>query len=446
VLALSSPQAGAAEDWTMALGSDGAVFQAVTGSYRSLFPNAPASKANNAVLAVDIRRSGQPVTRLLVPGTDDTAVEASPSLVFQNALDTVFLVWESRFNGLHSRLDLASLRNGDWSQPLALRADFWSLKSSPRIAVTTERYQASAGAAPASHERTVIHTVWWEESGDGERTVYSPVVLVDGAYIGWNPVVVLDDLVTAGATAEFAVAENLYRSPNVGRGANRSSLMLSFVDPKTARLQQVEVEVLPTSLTELSAELHNFLLGLDPGSAGNLQSIAEKARAHILIGSVNTFNAKFLLSLANEVQSQILSLAPSAPSLRNIADHARAHILIGSVEISARSLRGEDSRTARVDIYAEEPAAGLSPDGEPVAIVNLRTAASFSAPGIGFGPTTILSSATGDAVLVAWEQNSELRYRENDGSGWSEVRALVLGPGLTRDQAYQVLNKRIQSN
>ena len=44
---------------------------------------------------------------MLIPGTLDTASESSASLLYEDDSRTVFLVWESRINGIHPVLKLA---------------------------------------------------------------------------------------------------------------------------------------------------------------------------------------------------------------------------------------------------------------------------------------------------------------------------------------------------
>lgn len=446
VLLALLPRASSADDRTMALGADGRVFQVVTGKIGELFPSAPAAQAEFAALAVDVFAASKPAVRHLVPGTDDAAVEGSASLVYQKALDTVFLVWESRTNGIHSQFKLASLRNGVWSEPISLRSDFWNQRSSPRIAVTAEHYTTldTAGAA-SPHQRTIIHTLWSEDTAAGERTLYSPVILIDGEYLGWSPVQALDDLDQSQDTASFALPGSFSRSPSISPGHTRDNFILSFVNTRTGRLLNLEVEVLPWALTDLAARLRDYLLALNPATAGTIQNIADKARAHILISGVQYFNQKFLSSLANEVRARIASRTLSE-GIRSLADEARAHILISGVEISGRALRGIDPEVLSLEVFPEEPLVGVASDTDPVAVLQLRTAASFGAPRIGSGPTTILASATGGAVLVAWEEGGELRYRENFGSGWSDVRVLVVGAGLSRERAYRFLEERIQGD
>ena len=48
---------------------------------------------------------------------------------------------------------------------------------------------------------------------------------------------------------------------------------------------------------------------------------------------------------------------------------------------------------------------------------------------------------------MAWEDGAnQILYRERQGGGWSDVRSLVLGERLDREQAFQILEQRQRSN
>ncbi len=45
-----------------------------------------------------------------------------------------------------------------------------------------------------AHYRTTLHLIWQEQNAASQlETFYSPIVINDGAYIGWNPIYNLDD-------------------------------------------------------------------------------------------------------------------------------------------------------------------------------------------------------------------------------------------------------------
>lgn len=435
----AAPASAAVHD--LVLGGSGELFRAVRGRYSSLFAGAPAQYAADPVLALEIvPPGGGAAQRLLVPSTEGANVESNPYLFHDNSLNTVFLVWESRTNLIHSQINLISYGAEGWSEPIVLSPDSWSFKSSPQIAVTTDTHQTQAAdGGKVQHRRTVVHTVWWEHSGDGDRTVYSPVVLVDGTYIGWNPIQLLDELDPTTSPSAAVIEPSLSSSPGIGAGSSRATVMLSFANPKTGRLLNIEVEVLPWQLTELAGRTRDQVLALANQSGSTIKSIADGARAHILITGVEWFNKPFVTSLANEAYAKVMELGNAAGGPRSLADAARAHILVTGVQISGHALGG--GRLVRALEVAIEP------EGGEVLLLQLRLAANLEAPATGEGPTTILPSPGGESALVAWEDGAnQILYRERQGGGWSDVRSLVLGERLDREQAFQILEQRQRSN
>jgi hypothetical protein len=54
-----------------------------------------------------------------------------------------------------------------------------------------------------------------------------------------------------------------------------------------------------------------------------------------------------------------------------------------------------------------------------------------------------LTSGTGEDLVLAWDVDGAVKYRQSQGSGWSEVRTLTLDASLSHDQAYEILQKRL---
>jgi hypothetical protein len=438
-LALASPSGAAIHD--MALGGSGEVYRVLSGRYDQLLPNAPATFAASPVLALDILPSGGGVARrLLVPTTEGGNVESKPYVFHEDGLDTVFIVWESRTNLIHSQINLISYGESGWSELIALSPDSWSFKNSPQIAVTTDTYQtAGADGAVVNHRRTVVHTVWWEQSDGGGRSIYSPVVLIDGSYIGWNPIQVLNDLDPTTTLAEAGVEPSLYKAPGVVAGAARGSVVVAFVNPKTGRVLNIEVDVLPWQLTELAAEIRAKVAALATEKNGNIKAIADGARAHILVSGAKWFNIRFVTSLANELYNYLLLPGTDGSDLRSLPGEARAHILIAGVEISGHTLGGgRPPRTFEIPLDAAQTQSMF---------LQLRLNAVLPAPATGHGmTTTLLASPGGENGLVAWEDGAVIRYRESHDGEWSEARSLVLGGDLDREHAYQILEQRLRGN
>src|SRR4051812_1572971 len=79
------------------LGSAGELYRARTGAYKDLFPGQTPPKGvdpASIALALDVERPGAGVQRSLVPGTAGGDVEILPSLIYEDAADTLYMIWE----------------------------------------------------------------------------------------------------------------------------------------------------------------------------------------------------------------------------------------------------------------------------------------------------------------------------------------------------------------
>src|SRR5262245_29437254 len=110
------------------LGASGEVYRVQTGTYKSLFANAPAGSETNPVLALEVTRDGK-VQRLLVPGTDGPEAEQAPALAVDHSNNAVYLVWEGQHN-IHSVLNLVSFGlAGGFGDVFEFSGDAFSTKS-----------------------------------------------------------------------------------------------------------------------------------------------------------------------------------------------------------------------------------------------------------------------------------------------------------------------------
>lgn len=418
-------------------GGVGEIYRARTGRLGDLVPDTATADAGNTAMVIDIARAGEPTQRLLVPGTAGPEEEQAPFVLYQDALDTVFLIWQSKYNFLNSNFYLASYSDGRWSDPIALTTELWTIKTPPQIAVTTDTFTTvDDDGTLTRHRRTVVHTVWWEESGSGERTVYSPVVLMDGAYIGWNPRQVLDVLDPTVTAAQSTPPPTLTKAPVIASGENRKAVILSFVNPVSGRLLNLEVETLDWQLTDLAASTRAQLLA---DANTDIKSVVDGARAHILVGGSGWYNKRFLNSLATEVGDRLQEIAKNSPAggLKSLADGARAHILVAGVDLSGHAL--VDSRPVKTLTM------GPGGDASPFVMLQVRIASIFLVPSVPEAPTTIITSGDGTTSVVAWQESAErLNYRESGPGGWSAVRTFALDGSLNRERALQMLSDRIR--
>ena len=262
LLVAASPILAEAHDVT--LGANGELFRVRSGSYADLFPGSNPAVAANLVLTLDITQlqaGGTTTQRLLVPGTGGNDVESSPSLFFEQASNSIFLVWESRINPLHSVLYLTSLSNGEFGDLVQISGDRYSFKSSPQIAVSRDTFELfDADGNSQRHIRTIVETVWWETTGSEDRAVYAPVILIDGTYLGWNPVFLLDELADSEGprVVELPTGPHLH-APSIHLG-DSGAAVATFVNSETGRLNTVEIDVLPVDLSDIAARVRAKIL------------------------------------------------------------------------------------------------------------------------------------------------------------------------------------------
>jgi hypothetical protein len=446
-LAIVGSTAGRAQQAT--LGSNGELYIARAGNYGSLFPKGspgydPAIAADHSVLALDIIPAGKPMQRVLVPGTGGTEVENSPSLIFEDTSETLFLVWESRINGIFPVLMLGGLDGSQWLQPVQVNGNPMSDKTSPQIAVTHDSYQLPESTE--IQQRTVIHLLWGEENGAGAyETFYAPVILGNGSFIGKTPIYRLNDFDTARVSVGVPpINSALLHALRIQPGRDGQTVVAAFVSPATQRIVSLEIDVLPAQLGMLAddARAHIVDIGRRLSFPAKLQQIADGARAHIIdIG--RAFQPEIAASLANQVRDQILA-SGGMQNLTLVADAARAHIIDIGAKLSGRGLRSLNAESTTLE--TAEIAAESSTAPALTNLIQFRLASNRPAPQVGQGPISLFASGTGEDLLVAWAQAERVLYVTSKGNEWNAVREILLTDSVDLQRAYAILAQRLSSH
>jgi hypothetical protein len=437
------------------LGAGGELYIARTGTYGELFPAGspgfdPGIDPSHAVLALDLVAPGAAPHRVLVPGTDGVDVEDFPSLIFEDASQTLFLVWESRLNRIFPVLMLGAFDGRDWIDPIQINGNPMSVKTSPQIAVTHDSYQRSPDD-PTIDQRSVIHVLWGEENGAGAyETFYTPIILQDGTFIGRNPVYRLNDFDAARVASGPGLDSDLIHALRIQPGRDGQTVVAAFTSPVTQRVVSLEIDVLPAQLGLLAdgARAHIIEIGHKLSYPSRLQQIADGARAHIIeIG--RAFQPEIAATLADEVRSQILTNGGSQ-SLQQIADGARAHIIEIGAKLSGRGLRSLNAEAATLETaeIAADPATApvnLITDTPLTNLIQFRLASNRPAPQVGAGAVSFLLSPSGEDVLVAWAQSDRVRYTISKGTGWDATREILFSDSIDLQRAYDILARRLSS-
>ncbi len=420
------------------VGSEGELYTLVYGTFGELFDQAGSAEAANPVLALEIRRPGAATDRLLVADTGGNEVESSATLVYEESSRTLFVAWESR-RAFHSRIRLAAYSNGSWAEPIDVSDTRFSLKSAPKMAVTRESYKFvdDHGADVLVH-RTLLHVVWQEERAEGMVVVYAPLVLIDGAYTGAHAIVTLVDLVPVAAEDLLATPlDTLPLAPTLQAGSDDQSVVIGFVDPRTARLTSIEVSLLSGAISTVADEGRAHIIDLgsryELGQQDELRAFADEVRGD-LIDIGRHLDQRLLQMIADEIRVRVIELGTAnGGEIGSIADAGRAHIIDLGARLQIRGLRPVGpGATGVLDLSAESGAS---------IVLRFDVVASLGLPAMGADPI-LLVSADGARALVAWEVEDRLEYRESKSGTWSDVASLPLTE-LGRDLAYEILEQRV---
>ncbi|HEX4953220.1 MAG TPA: hypothetical protein VF017_07480 [Thermoanaerobaculia bacterium] len=440
--------AALADQRQVALGAEGELFRVEAGPLRQLFPGA--AEDDRTALALSIARPGQPVQRLLVPDTEGEESESSPALFYEESSEALYLIWESRINFIHSQVRLISYTAGYWSRAIDLTGTFFSFKASPSLAVTRDTFSTlDDDGNPVQHRRTIYHALWWEESGSGERVVYSPVVLVDGVYIGWNPLLVLNDLGLGVPGDSLPSTVELARAPTVQPGKDGSSVVVAMIDSRTSQLVELDVSPIAGELAAVShAVAQDLSVQGQTGGPVGTAALGERVRVQLVdFGLRFRMHPGLLAVLGGVAQTELNDPANASLSAPELAEKVRVQLVDFGWKMDFQGLgQARDLLGSWLFEFPCANPASVTKDGpaSPLHSISVRLASVHPTPSTEPAPTTVHPSRSGAAAIVAWQVGSELRYRESMTDGWSEVRSLVLDTNLDLAAAHSILEQKVR--
>ena len=449
--AAAVPAAAATSGDTAVLGSQGEIYLAKTGPYGELFPGGTAVKDPTApVLALDVVQPDGTTQRTLVPDTGGSEVERSASLLYEEDSQTVFVVWESLAN-IHPLIRLASFNGRAWSPSVRVTGNPVAPKTSPQLAITRDSYPEVVNGEPVTRHRTILHLLWGEESNSGAYdTYYSPVILEDGVFIGWNPIYRLNDLVTtAGPLTSFETSSVLVQAPAIQKGSDGRTVVVAFASAATRGLATLEIDVLPRELVRLADQTRSTIIdvGFKANTPPAVRNLAERARATILESGASFFHQEVLNALANQVQTDIL--ASNGQGITSIAEGTRSTIIDVGAKFSRRGLRGARptalTATAQDSILEEISNEGPNSTTGESHILHFQVATVRPAPRVGTTAVAMFLSETGENVLVAWQENGKIVYKDSQENAWADPREIRLTPAMTAERAYEMLQQRVRN-
>ncbi|MCH9649112.1 MAG: hypothetical protein K0U98_12810 [Deltaproteobacteria bacterium] len=441
------------------LDESGHLYRVTAGAYGELFVGSTELPAETSVLVLEVQTPGEDVERFLVPGTENQAVESSPSLLFEDASRTLFVLWHSA-RPASSTLVLGSFREGQWLDVVDVHNSGEVDPGSSRFSVTREVYTAdSADEAPSSVRRTIVHLVWAEEETSASPSgavSYAPMIFEEGVFLGWNPVVNLNSL-APHSESPGSPSEIIAGPPTVQSGGDSRTVMVGFPDPQTGRLVTVEIRPITMELGLLAYQASLFIKesGENGPALGGLSSLAGGV-GNTIIDIGFSFHLSVKAYLASIAEASVLEIANSSNGPGISLDFLAGGVGNSIIDIGSRVFGGdgmqrefEDSRLTLLRVPYESPE-GQEPlpiyaQSRPAHIIRLYAVADRLAPQTGNQGLTFLSSESGDHGLVCWETaDGQLRYRETiEGEeGWTEVQSLTIDENLTLERAHEILRER----
>lgn len=443
---LALPAAAASRE--AALGARGELYMVRTGTYGQLFPQGRDHGRETPVLALDVTQPDGATTRHLVPETETEALENNPSLIYEEDSDTVFLLWESRFN-YHPILMLTGFQgeNEDWSEAIDILGNPFADKSASSLAVTRDTYEVKdAGGEAAVKHRTVLHLLWEETTGSGlNETFYTPLILENGAFLGRSPIFRLNDFDRSPAAAiSIEVPVELVRRPKLQPGRDGRTVVAVFASSTTRRLTALEIDVLPAQITQLADGARAYIIDLGARHNGNVRSIADDARAYIIDLGV-AFQPEVARSIGDSLHAYILSQPPG--SIRSLADRARAYIIDLGARLTGRGLRNTTSSAGTAPETVDvRPASDAASTGL-AQLLQIRIASNRLVPRVGTGPDFhLFVSESGQDVLVATAGPDRVQYRKSHGNGWKELQEIRLKDGMDLKRALEILERQVRNH
>ena len=392
----------------------GVRYQAVTGALDELFPKvgAGSSLAGEAIaLAIDVTLADGTSDRLLVPGTEGHQVEIEPALFYEEATSTLFVLWLARNPDQRSHLLLETLNDASFGDRISVTREAMVIDRPPTVVLTRE-----------GTSRTVVHLAWAAEGRNGVYSYYSPIVIANGRYAGWNPIVNLGKLdahapaATAAATAPSAI----YLAGGVADGVDLRSVVLASACESTGHLVTARSRVLPLSLVAFSDEARNHLIGVGASWRRSPRELADEVAGHLeqLEEEVHVGARAFLTRAA---RAFIVKNAGTITPIEALGDALRQHLLEQGASLLGQEFEAAPEICGLVEVGPDD-AEQTERAAHVLEICRIRDRA---LPAFAGEDIEIHASRDGGLVLLTWRENGTLWFRLSDGGVWSEARSIA---------------------
>ena len=451
---MAAPFTAQAADRSSALSGNGTLYSIQSGTYGDLFPEGTEATAAQPVLALDVKAPDQPTERLLVDGTGDDATENDVLLIFEDSSDTLYLLWQKSEPAGESSLVLSGFQNDQWLDPIAVAGSSANLPGSSSLAVTRDSFEATVEGDTVIRERTALHLVW--NAGDSmaeAEPLYTAMILEDGEFTGYNPIVRLGDLLVDPEAG--SVGSPPFPVLTVSPGVDGRAVVVSFTHPVSGHLVTVESRLLPMELGALAVATANRVIedGRNLSPSEGLSSLAGGVGSSIIdIGY--RFHSSLKGYFASKVEAWILDFGNRAPgpgvALESVAGGVGSSIIdIGLRAFGSDGMHREYAAgrlfTVAVSGEGDVPLDRLYEASATPHLIRLYVVSDLPFLEVSSGAVTVATSETGESSIVSWDGEGEtIQYRQSTGEAWSETQTLSLGEGLDRDAALKVLRDRVR--
>lgn len=431
---------------TMVLGSNGEIYRLHLGNRSEIFP--ASSEDDTFLLALEVSHQDGTSDVVVVPDTDlGDDVESTAALVYEESSETLFLVWDSRVNYIHSVLKLASFNGAGWSEAITVRGGWLTPRGTPHLAVTRDKYEVEAESVSQVVQRTILHLAWWEASDAGDAVFYTPIILENGEYIGTHDFISMADLDESGEPGiRELVSAELLQAVSIRHGRDAETVLVGFTDAASAQVRTVEIRPTPGAISSVADGLRPRLIefGSTVDLRDDLQALATKARREVQQLSIRAqLNSGVRSYLAQQVYELVATADPATLDLETLAGAARSLIVeLGNQLLGDRLLNVSDALRPRLIEFGQRGGGETPPH-----IFTTRVLSSRPAPETPAAPTSMYLSTDGREALIAWQGEERLDYVESEADGWSEAASLVFGLSgpLDLDSAQEILRLRAEN-
>ena len=139
----------------------------------------PGQGNNVAALSLTIE-DGTSTVHTTIPESLADGYNTNPAITYDAESDTAFVVWLRMPNMMSSEILLASFHDGQWQPAISIDEKAFRLRYNLRVAVRRKVAEVQPDGSLRDIPALVIHTVWWEQTGDGEQARHALVAIDKG--------------------------------------------------------------------------------------------------------------------------------------------------------------------------------------------------------------------------------------------------------------------------